>query len=140
MVEITGEIVAIIYRNEISGYTICNISGADDEDVTVVGFLPYVQEGEEVKVFGNWVNHPDYGKQLKVETFEKVMPKGIPAIEKYLASGIIKGAFMSASRRRRPARPIFIPRRVWKDRGRASALTSIFITARSSLMMTTGCI
>lgn len=91
MVEITGEIVAIIYRNEISGYTICNISGADDEDVTVVGFLPYVQEGEEVKVFGNWVNHPDYGKQLKVETFEKVMPKGIPAIEKYLASGIIKG-------------------------------------------------
>ncbi len=91
MIELTGEIVAIIYRNEISGYTICNISGADDEDVTVVGFLPYVQEGEEVKIFGNWVNHPDYGKQLKVETFEKIMPKGIPAIEKYLASGIIKG-------------------------------------------------
>lgn len=91
MVEISGEIVAIIYKNDTSGYTICSIATADDDEVTVVGFLPYVQEGEEIKVFGNWVNHPDYGKQIKVETFEKVMPKGIPAIEKYLASGIIKG-------------------------------------------------
>lgn len=91
MVEISGEIIAIIYKNETNGYTICNIATADDEDITVVGFLPYVQEGEEIKVIGLWVNHPDYGKQLKVETFEKVMPKGTPAIEKYLASGIIKG-------------------------------------------------
>lgn len=91
MVEISGEIIAIIYKNEINGYTICSIATADDEDVTVVGFLPYVQEGEEIKAIGNWVNHPDYGKQLKAECFEKIMPKGISEIEKYLSSGVIKG-------------------------------------------------
>ena len=48
MVEISGEIIAVIYKNETNGYTICDIVTADDEDITVVGFLPYVQEGEEI--------------------------------------------------------------------------------------------
>lgn len=91
MTEIRGEIIEIIYKNETNGYTICNILTKDDEEITVVGFLPYIQVGEEIKVNGNWVNHPDYGKQLKAETFEKFLPEGVPAIERYLASGIIKG-------------------------------------------------
>jgi len=99
MVELAGEIIAVIYKNETNGYTICDIVTAEDEDITVVGFLPYVQEGEEIKVIGTWVNHPDYGKQLKVETFEKIMPQGIPAIEKYLASGIIKGVGLATAKK-----------------------------------------
>lgn len=91
MLEIRGEILEIIYKNETNGYTICNILTKDDEEITVVGFLPYIQVGEEINVAGNWVNHPDYGKQLKAETFEKFLPEGLPAIERYLASGIIKG-------------------------------------------------
>lgn len=91
MIETQGEILEIIYKNETNGYTICNILTKDEEEITVVGFLPYIQVGEEIKVLGNWVNHPDYGKQLKAETFEKFLPEGLPAIERYLASGIIKG-------------------------------------------------
>ncbi len=99
MVEISGEIISIIYKNETNGYTICDVNTTDDEDITVVGFLPYVQEGEQIKVIGNWVNHPDYGKQLKAETFEKLMPKGVKAIEKYLSSGIIKGVGLATAKK-----------------------------------------
>lgn len=99
MIEVRGEIIEIIYKNETNGYTICNILTKDDEEITVVGFLPYIQIGEEIKVNGNWVNHPDYGKQLKAETFEKFLPEGVPAIEKYLASGIIKGVGLVTARK-----------------------------------------
>jgi len=99
MVELSGEVLAIIFKNETNGYTICDLAISDDESVTVVGILPYIQEGEEIKVFGNWVNHPDYGKQLKAETFEKIMPEGVPAIEKYLASGIIKGVGLATAKK-----------------------------------------
>ena len=99
MIELSGEVLTIIFNNETNGYTICELAISDDDSVTVVGFLPYIQEGEEIKVYGNWVNHPDYGKQLKVETFEKIMPKGIPAIEKYLASGIIKGVGLATAKK-----------------------------------------
>lgn len=99
MVELRGEIIEIIYKNETNGYTICNILTNDEEEITVVGFLPYIQVGEEIKVTGNWTNHPDYGKQLKAETFEKFLPEGIPAIEKYLASGIIKGVGLVTARK-----------------------------------------
>jgi len=99
MVELQGEITDVIYKNETNGYTICNIYTDDEEEITVVGFLPYIQSGEEIKVIGTFVNHPEYGRQLKVETFEKMMPKGIPAIEKYLASGIIKGVGIATARK-----------------------------------------
>ena len=99
MVEVRGEIIEIIYKNETNGYTICNILTKDDDEITVVGFLPYIQVGEEIKINGNWVNHPDYGKQLKAETFEKFLPEGVPASEKYLASGIIKGVGLVTARK-----------------------------------------
>ncbi len=99
MIEVRGEIIEVIYKNETNGYTICNILTKDDEEITVVGFLPYIQVGEEIKTNGNWVNHPDYGKQLKAETFEKFLPEGVPAIEKYLASGIIKGVGLVTARK-----------------------------------------
>ena len=35
MVEVSGEIIAVIYKNETNGYTICDIVTADDEDITV---------------------------------------------------------------------------------------------------------
>jgi exodeoxyribonuclease V alpha subunit len=44
-----------------------------------------------LKVTGKWVVHPDYGEQLKVELYEKLMPQTVDAIQKYLASGVIKG-------------------------------------------------
>lgn len=87
---IEGIIEEIVYKNEANGYAVCQLLHGKDS-TTIVGYLPYINEGESLKVSGNWSTHPDYGDQLKVEYFEKVAPSTIDAIEKYLASGIISG-------------------------------------------------
>jgi len=98
LTELTGEVADIIYKNETSGYVICTLYTEDDE-ITVVGFLPYVSSGENIRAMGNWVNHPDYGRQFKAETFEKLLPQGISAIERYLSSGILKGVGLATARK-----------------------------------------
>lgn len=90
MVVIEGMIEEIIFSNEINGYTVCEIKKGK-ETITVVGFMPFINVGETLKITGRWVTHPDYGEQLKVELYEKVLPKTTEAIERYLSSGLIKG-------------------------------------------------
>lgn len=88
--EIIGEINAIIYQNEVNGYTIAEFQ-TEDEETTVVGYLPFIHEGDNLKLIGKFVEHKDYGMQFKIDTFEKLMPKTAKAIEKYLSNGNIKG-------------------------------------------------
>ena len=88
--QIIGEIQSIIYRNEINSYTIAEFE-TEDESTTIVGYLPFVNEGDTIKAFGNFVEHKEYGRQFKVDTFEKMMPQTLSAIQKYLENGNIKG-------------------------------------------------
>ena len=88
--ELKGEIESIIYQNEINSYTIA-ILETEEEQTTIVGYLPFVNIGDTIKVIGKYVEHKEYGKQFKVDTFEKIMPETLSALEKYLASGNIKG-------------------------------------------------
>ena len=90
LLEMTGTIEQIIYRNEKNGYTILDLN-VEDELVVVVGTIPFVGEGEELHVIGKWVNHPTFGDQFKVETFERAKPATATAMLKYLSSGAIKG-------------------------------------------------
>lgn len=88
--EIKGRIRDIIYRNEINSYTIATFE-TDEEETTVVGYLPFIEKGDSLKITGNFVEHPEYGRQLKIETFEKLMPEDLDSIENYLANGKFKG-------------------------------------------------
>ena len=88
--ELEGEIEDIIYQNEINSYTIARLETADEE-ITIVGYLPFVSKGDTIKVTGNYVEHKEYGEQFKVITFEKLMPRTASAIQKYLANANIKG-------------------------------------------------
>jgi exodeoxyribonuclease V alpha subunit len=90
VVTVEGTVEEIIFTNEANGYTVCDIS-YEDKSVTAVGYMPFINVGETLKLTGKWATHPDYGEQLKVELYEKVLPQTIDAIEKYLASGIVKG-------------------------------------------------
>lgn len=90
MITIEGTVEEIIFSNEINGYTVCDIKCEKDK-VTAVGYMPFINVGETLKLMGKWVTHPDYGEQLKVEFYEKIAPETADAIEKYLASGVIKG-------------------------------------------------
>ena len=88
--ELKGTVQDIIYKNETNGYTIATFD-MESTETTIVGYLPFVQKGDSIKVIGKFVVHPDYGDQFKVETFEKIMPETLDALEKYLANGIVKG-------------------------------------------------
>ena len=90
MEEIEGILTEIIYQNEVNSYTI-GIVETEDEQLTVVGYLPFIKKGDSLKLIGKFVEHKDYGEQFKIETFEKLMPQTLAALETYLASGNIKG-------------------------------------------------
>ena len=84
-----GVVEDIIYRNENNGYSVVSLSGAHEQ--VAVGILPYLTEGESVRFFGNWIQHPDYGRQFQVEHYELMIPTSQESILQYLSSGIIKG-------------------------------------------------
>ncbi len=91
-----GEITSIIYQNELNSYTIAEmyvdeLDGKEDNLITIVGYLPFVVEGDELEVDGKFVEHKEYGRQFKVETFQKIMPQTLDALERYIGNGMIKG-------------------------------------------------
>jgi exodeoxyribonuclease V alpha subunit len=90
MPEIQGVVDDIVFQNEENGYAIAHIVGNNDR-ITIVGVIPFLSEGQDLKLQGQWVVHPQFGKQFKVEGCEEVLPSTAAGIEKYLASGVISG-------------------------------------------------
>ena len=90
MTEIQGVVEDIVFHNEENGYIIAHLND-NKEHITVVGIVPYINEGQNLKLTGEWVNHPQFGKQFKITYCEEVIPSSITGIEKYLASGVIQG-------------------------------------------------
>lgn len=88
--ELLGEIKEVIYKNELNSYMIAVIE-TEEEETTVVGYLPFINKGDNIKATGNFIEHPEYGRQFKIETFEKTMPESLEGLERYLASGKLKG-------------------------------------------------
>ncbi|MBQ9658856.1 MAG: ATP-dependent RecD-like DNA helicase [Clostridia bacterium] len=96
--EIQGVITEIIYQNEVNSYTIAEIE-MEEEETTIVGYLPFINIGDTLKLTGKYVEHRDYGMQFKIETFEKVMPQTLDALERYLSNGAIKGVGPATARK-----------------------------------------
>ena len=90
MEEKEGILAEVIYQNEVNSYTV-GIFETEEEQFTVVGYLPFICKGDSLKIIGKFIEHKDYGEQFKIETFEKLMPQTLSALEKYLANGNIKG-------------------------------------------------
>lgn len=88
--ELKGDLTEIIYQNEVNSYTVATLE-TDEEEFTIVGYLPFINIGDTLKLIGRFVTHQDYGRQFKVETFEKMMPQSLASLEKYLGNGAIKG-------------------------------------------------
>lgn len=86
-----GNVEGVIYSNEENGYGIFDFATENFDIVTIVGTLPYVAEGDELTVWGKWVNSPKYGRQFRVDEFEKNMPADSASILRYLSSRAIKG-------------------------------------------------
>lgn len=86
---VEGCIEHIIFRNEENGYTVLALHG--EEEITCVGNFPYISEGEFIKANGSYTEHPIYGQQFLVESYEMNEPEDLFSVERYLGSGAIKG-------------------------------------------------
>ena len=87
---IEGYVDHIVFRNQENGYTVMNVI-CQGEELTCVGVLPYISEGENIEAEGSFVEHTIYGKQFKIQKIELKTPEDETAIERYLGSGAIKG-------------------------------------------------
>ncbi len=90
MATVTGFVEKIKYRNEENGYTVLELS-SDGQEYVLVGTFHYIGEGEMITAVGKMTEHPVYGEQLAVESYEVKAPEDADAMERYLGSGAIKG-------------------------------------------------
>ena len=94
---VEGTIRSVVFHNDENGYTVLHVEIpsefelAKNPEITVVGKAQAVWEGEEVKAEGQWVTDKVHGRQFKAETLTCIAPRSLKGIEKYLASGLIKG-------------------------------------------------
>ncbi len=87
---ITGYVEHIVYRNGENGYTVFQLNN-DDGEVTCVGSFSFINEGDPIVVKGEYTTHATYGSQFKVEEHEIKEPEDAVSMERYLASGALKG-------------------------------------------------
>ena len=95
---LAGYVEHIIYRNADNGYTVLNLVSGEDE-ITCVGIFSAIAEGENIEAQGEHAEHPTYGQQFKVTSFEEKAPEDEEAIERYLGSGAIKGIGLAMAAR-----------------------------------------
>jgi exodeoxyribonuclease V alpha subunit len=95
---LAGYVEHIIYRNADNGYTVLNMVSGEDE-ITCVGIFSAIAEGENIEAQGEYTEHPTYGQQFKVVSFEEKAPEDEEAIERYLGSGAIKGIGLAMAAR-----------------------------------------
>jgi exodeoxyribonuclease V alpha subunit len=90
MPQVEGLVEDIVFRNEQNGFTVLSVK-AGRERFSAVGALAFIATGERVILEGEWVDHPEYGRQMKIASCETIDPETIGGIERYLGSGLIRG-------------------------------------------------
>ena len=87
---LTADVEDVVFFNEETDYIVLDMS-IDDSLFTAVGNMGDVREGERLTMYGDYITSTKYGKQFKVEAFERTLPQDVTSIRKYLGSGVIKG-------------------------------------------------
>lgn len=89
---LAGTVERVTFHNPDNGFSVLRIKArGHPEQVTVVGSIPAINAGEFVQASGNWVVDRSYGRQFKAEFLRTAPPSTVKGIERYLASGLIKG-------------------------------------------------
>lgn len=89
---IHGTIERVTFHSADTGFCVLRVKIPDQRDlITVVGNVPCVAAGEYLESSGQWINDRNYGLQFKAETVRTIPPATREGIEKYLASGMVRG-------------------------------------------------
>lgn len=95
---LSGYVEHVIFRNEDNGYTVFETI-VNKAQVTCTGNIQAISEGEYFEAAGSYVVHPSYGEQFRIDSYRSVIPSDLHALERYLASGAIKGIGAALSAR-----------------------------------------
>ena len=98
MEKLTGYVDHIIYQNAENGYTVMELV-CEDEEITCTGNCKGLTEGENIEAQGEYTEHPLYGRQFKIVSYSVVAPTDRVSMERYLASGAIKGVGPALAKR-----------------------------------------
>ena len=98
METIKGYVDHIIYQNKDNGYAVLSMNVEDEEEICV-GIFRGVDNGENLEITGEYVEHPSYGFQFKASSFRVVEPDDLLSMERYLGSGAIKGVGEALAKR-----------------------------------------
>lgn len=89
---ISGQVERVVFSSDDTGYTVFRLKVPGQKNlVTAVGMLASLRPGEVVELHGEYVNHPKFGKQFKVNRYSTLMPATVEGVKRYLGSGLIKG-------------------------------------------------
>lgn len=93
MSQLIATLERTVYVNEENGYTVAKVrlKGVRRSTITVVGTNLAAYPGETLELEGEWEVDKKYGEQFRVHSFRSRAPASAQAMEKYLASGLIKG-------------------------------------------------
>ncbi len=89
---LTGLVERITYQNAENGFCVVRVRARGHRElVTLVGHAAAISAGEWITAAGNWVNDRTHGQQFKARFLKTSAPTSVEGIEKYLASGMIRG-------------------------------------------------
>ncbi|MBP2652203.1 MAG: helicase, RecD/TraA family, partial [Firmicutes bacterium] len=93
MEKLSGTVDSIVFQNNAGSFVVFRLVPVNEANVvSVVGNIPQPLVGEELELSGEWVEHSRFGRQFKAVTYQRVaLPSGVKGIERFLASGAIKG-------------------------------------------------
>ncbi|WP_459480153.1 SF1B family DNA helicase RecD2 [Clostridium saccharoperbutylacetonicum] len=85
-----GFVESIVFKSEDTGYVVCKIR-SDNNLISAVGTVPFLKEGQNVKLTGYYTVHKQFGNQFNIQDYEELLPTSLDGIEKYLSAGVIHG-------------------------------------------------
>lgn len=88
---VSGEVLRIVFESEDGQYTVLRLRDDDNRELTLVGALGGVLEGQDIEATGHWENHSKHGLQFRIARFRALLPTTDKGIRRYLASGLIPG-------------------------------------------------
>jgi exodeoxyribonuclease V alpha subunit len=93
-IEIQGRIEKVLFTNADNGYAVILLQPESAQEplaFTAVGTIVHPKAGETLRVQGEWIEHPRFGRQLQIKRYETLLPDSAAGLERYLGSGLIKG-------------------------------------------------
>jgi exodeoxyribonuclease V alpha subunit len=89
---LAGLVERVTYQNAENGFCVIRVKARGHRElITVVGHAAAISAGEWITAAGDWVNDRTHGQQFKARFLKTSAPTSVEGIEKYLASGMIRG-------------------------------------------------